>query len=175
MPQDFQGVNSSWLPVFCRHCTVAGGSCPPPAIRPMFLFLPETKNCLKRTSVAHRFSDCCEPSRETGADGHGSFLPALLSLVEAPVHLLARLGDLFSLYLFIYFNWRRLWRVSWTSGRSNQSILKEINPEYSLEGLTLKLKLQYLGPLMQRANSMEKTLMLGKIEGRKRKGWQRMR
>ena len=61
-------------------------------------------------------------------------------------------------------------RVPWTAGRSNQSILKEINPEYSLEGLMLKLKLQYFGHLMQRADSLEKTLMLGKVEGRKRRG-----
>ena len=66
-------------------------------------------------------------------------------------------------------------RVSWTARRSNQSILKEINPEYSLEELMLKLKLQYFGYLMQRANSLEKTLMLGKIEGRRRRGRQRMR
>ena len=66
-------------------------------------------------------------------------------------------------------------RVLWTAGRSNQSILKEINPEYSLEGLILKLKLQYCGHLMQRADSLEKTLMLGKIEGRRRRGRQRMR
>ena len=66
-------------------------------------------------------------------------------------------------------------RVSWTAKRSNQSILKEINPEYSLEGLMLKLKLQYFGHLMQRADSLEKTLMLGKIEGRRRRGRQRMR
>ena len=65
-------------------------------------------------------------------------------------------------------------RVPWTTGRSNQSILKEINPEYSLEGLIVKLKLQYFGHLMQRADSLEKTLMLGKIEGRRR-GHQRMR
>ena len=71
--------------------------------------------------------------------------------------------------------WRRLLRVPSTARRSNQSILKEINPEYSLERLMLKLKLQYLGHLMQRANSLEKTLMLGKIEGRKRQGQQRMR
>ena len=62
--------------------------------------------------------------------------------------------------------WRRLFRVPWTARRSNQSILKEISPEYSLEGLMLKLKLQYFGHLMQRTDSMEKTLMLGKIEGR---------
>ena len=66
--------------------------------------------------------------------------------------------------------WRRLLRVPWTTRRSNQSILKEISPEYSLEGLMLKLKLQYFGHMMQRANSLEKTLMLEKIEGRRRRG-----
>ena len=66
--------------------------------------------------------------------------------------------------------WRRLLRVPWTPRRSNQSILKEISPEHSLEGLTLKLKLQYFGHLMQRTDSLEKTLMLGKIEGRSRRG-----
>ena len=66
-------------------------------------------------------------------------------------------------------------RVPWTARRSNQSILKEINPEYSLEGLMLKLKLQYFGHLMQRSESLEKTLVLGKIEGRRRRGRQRMR
>ena len=66
-------------------------------------------------------------------------------------------------------------RVSWTARRSNQSILKEIGPEYSLEGLILKLKLQYFGHLMRRADSLEKTLMLGKTEGRRRRGRQRMR
>ena len=71
--------------------------------------------------------------------------------------------------------WTRLFRVPWKTRRSNQSILKEINPECSLEGLTLKLKLQYFGHLMQRADSLEKTLMLGKIEGRRRRGRQRMR
>ena len=71
--------------------------------------------------------------------------------------------------------WRRLLRVPWTARRSNQSILKEISPEYSLEGLMLKLKLQYFGHLMRRADSFEKTLMLGKIEGRRRRGRQRMR
>ena len=71
--------------------------------------------------------------------------------------------------------WRRLLRVPWTARRSTQSILKEISPEYSLEELMLKLKLQYFGHLMQRTDSLEKTLMLGKIEGRRRRGWQRMR
>ena len=71
--------------------------------------------------------------------------------------------------------WRRLLRVPWTAKRSNQSILKEINPEYSLEGLMLKLKLQYFGHLMQTAKSLKKTLMLEKTEGRRRRGRQRMR
>ena len=71
--------------------------------------------------------------------------------------------------------WRRLLIIPWIARKSNQSILKEINPEYSLEGLMVKLKLQYFGHLMQRADSLEKTLMLGKIEGRRRRGQQRMR
>ena len=71
--------------------------------------------------------------------------------------------------------WKRLLRVPWTARRSSQSILKEINPEYSLEGLMLKLKLQYFGHMMRRTDSLEKTLVLGKIEGWRRRGWQRMR
>ena len=71
--------------------------------------------------------------------------------------------------------WRRLLRVPWTARRSNQSILKEISAEYSLEGLMLKLKLQYFGHLMRRTDLLEKTLMLGKIEGRRRRGRQRMK
>ena len=71
--------------------------------------------------------------------------------------------------------WRRLLRVPWTARRSNQSILREISPEYSLEGLMLKLKLRYFGHLMQRTDSFEKTLILGKIEGRRRRGQQRLR
>ena len=76
---------------------------------------------------------------------------------------------------FEHWCWRRLLRVPWTVRRSNKSILKEISPEYSLEGLMLKLKLQYFGHLIWRADSFEKTLMLGKIEGRNRRGRQRMR
>ena len=71
--------------------------------------------------------------------------------------------------------WKRLLRIPWTARRSDQSILKEISPEYSLEGLTLKLKLQYFGHLMWWTDSLEKALMLGKIEGGRRRGWQRMR
>ena len=81
-----------------------------------------------------------------------------------------RRNDAFQLWC-----WRRLLRVLWTARRSNQSILKEISPEYSLEGLMLKLKLQYFGHLMWRANSLEKTLMLGKIESRRRRGPQKTR
>ena len=74
------------------------------------------------------------------------------------------------IYPFELWCWKRLLRVPWTARRSNQSILKEINPEYSLEGLMLKLELQYFGYLMQRTDSLKKTLMLGKIEGRRRRG-----
>ena len=78
-------------------------------------------------------------------------------------------------FKFCYFAWRRLSRVPWTARRSNQSVQKEISLEYTLEGLNLKLKLQYFGYLMWRTDSLEKTLMLGKIEGRRRRGRQRMR
>ena len=79
------------------------------------------------------------------------------------------------IYAFELWCWRSLLRVPWAARRSNQSILKEISPGYSLEGLIPKLKLQYFGHLMQRTDSLEKTLMLEKIEGRGRRGWQRMR
>ena len=79
------------------------------------------------------------------------------------------------IHAFELWCWRRLLRVPWTARRSSQSFLKEISPEYSLEGLMLKLKLQHFGHLMRRTDSLEKTLMLGKIEGRRRRGQQRMR
>ena len=79
------------------------------------------------------------------------------------------------IHAFELWCWRRLLRVPWTARRSNQFILKEISPGCSLEGLMLKLRLQYFGHLMRRADSFEKTLMLGKIEGRRKRGWQRMR
>ena len=79
------------------------------------------------------------------------------------------------IYAFELWLWRRLLRVPWTARRSNQSTLKEISPEYSLEGLMLKLRLQYSGHLMWRTDSLEKILMLGKTEGRRRRDWQRMR
>ena len=86
-----------------------------------------------------------------------------------------RLPCLLSFLFTGFISWSRLLRVPWTARRSNQSILKKINPEYSSEGLMLKLKLQYFGHLMRRADSLEKTLMLGKTEGRRRSRWQRMR
>ena len=111
-------------------------------------------------------------------------LPTKVHLVKAMVFLVVRYGceswtikkaeyqriDVFELWC-----WKRLLRVPWTARRSNQSILKEISPEYSLEGLMLKLKLQYFGHLMRRTDPFEKTLMLGKIEGGRRRGRQRMR
>ena len=111
-------------------------------------------------------------------------LPTKVRLIKAMVFPIAMYGcenwttkkpehqriDAFGLWY-----WKRLLRVPWTARRPNQSILKEISPEYSLEGLMLKLKLQYFGYLMQRADSFEKILMLRKIEGRRRRGWQRMR
>ena len=84
-------------------------------------------------------------------------------------------ADCWRIDTFELWCWKRLLRVPWTARRSTQSILKEISPEYSLEGLMLKLKLQYFGYLMRRVDSLEKTLMLGKIEGRRRRGQQRMR
>ena len=84
-------------------------------------------------------------------------------------------AECWSIDTFELWCWRRLLGVPWTARRSNQSILKEISPEYSLEGLMLKLKLQYFGHLMGRADSLEKTLMLGESEDRRRRGWQRMR
>ena len=114
----------------------------------------------------------------------GITLPTKVRLVKAMVFPLVMYGceswtvkraerrriDAFELWC-----WRRLLRVPWTARRSNQSILKEISPECSLEGMMLKLKLQYLGHMMQRTDSLEETLMLGKIEGGRRRGQQRMR
>ena len=111
-------------------------------------------------------------------------LPTKVHLVKAMVFPVIKYGcesltikkaecrrtDVFELWC-----WRRLLRVPWTARRSNQSILKDISPEYSLEGLMLTLKLQYFGYLMQRTDSLEKTLMLGKIEGRRRRGRQRIK
>ena len=111
-------------------------------------------------------------------------LPAKVCLVKAMIFPVIMYGceswtvkkaECWRINAFELWCWRRLLRVPWTARRSNQSILKDINPECSLEGLMLKLKLQYFGHQVRRADSFEKTLMLGKIEGRKRRGRQRMR
>ena len=114
----------------------------------------------------------------------GITLPTKVRLVKALVFHVVMYGweswtikkaECWRIDAFELWCWRRLLRVSWTARRSNQSILKEIYPEYSLEELMLKLKLQYFVPLIGRTDSFEKTLMLGRIEGRRRRGWQRMR
>ena len=111
-------------------------------------------------------------------------LPAKVCLVKAMVFPVVMYGyenwivkkfELQRIDAFELWCWRRLLRVPWTARRSNQSILKEIKPGISLEGMMLKLKLQYFGHLMRRTDSLEKTLMLGKVEGRSRTGWQKMR
>ena len=111
-------------------------------------------------------------------------LPKKLCLVKAMVFPVVMYGceswtinkaECWGIDVFELWFWRIVLRVPWTARRSNQSILKEISPEYSLEGLMLKLKLQYFDHLMWRTDSLEKTLMLGKIEGRRKRGWQRMR
>ena len=114
----------------------------------------------------------------------GITLPTKVCLVKAMVFPIVMCGyecwtikkaECWRINAFELWCWRRLLRIPWTAGRSNQSILKEISPKYSLEGLMLKLKLQYFGHLKQRTDWFEKTLMLGKIEGRRRRGRQRMR
>ena len=111
-------------------------------------------------------------------------LPTKVHLVKAMVFPVVMYGceswiikkaELWRIDAFELWCWRRLLRVPWTARRSDQSILKENSPEYSLEGLMLKLKLQYFGYLMRRADSLEKILMLGKNEGKRRRGWHRMR
>ena len=137
----------------------------------------ETKRCLLLGRKAMTNLDCILKSRDIT-------LPTKVHLVKVMVFPVVMYGceswtikkaecqrnNAFELWC-----WRRLFRVPWNVRRSNQSILKKISPEYSLEGLMLKLKLQYFGHLMWRTDSLEKTLMLGKIEGGRRRGWKRMR
>ena len=137
---------------------------------------PEIKRCLFLGRKVMTNLDSILTSRDIT-------LPTKICLVKATVFPVVMYGceswikkaEHWRIDAFELWCWRRLLRVPWTARRSNQSILKEISPEYSLEGLMLKLKLLYFGPLMWRADSFEKTLMLGKIEGRRRRGWQRMR
>ena len=127
----------------------------------------------KAWSNSYPLSWWCHPAIPSSVSPFSFYLPSLPPSWSSLMSRLVTLGvqriDAFKLWC-----WRRLLRVPWTARRSSQSILKEINPKYSLEGLTLKLKLQYFGLLMWRADWLEKTLMLGNIEGRKRKVQQRM-
>ena len=139
--------------------------------------LPEIKRRLLLGRKAMTNQDSVLKSRDIT-------LPTKVHLVKARVFPVVMYGceswtikkaECWRIDAFELWCWRRLLRVPWTVRRSHKSILKEISPEYSLEGLMLKLKLQFFGHLMRRANSFEKTLMLGKIEGGRRRGWQRMR
>ena len=136
----------------------------------------EIKRCLLLERKAMRNLDSLLKSRDLT-------LQIKLCIVEAVLHPVViyecencalKKAECQRIDAFKLWCWKRLLRVPWTARRSNQSILKEISPECSLEGLILKLKLQYFGHMMQRADSLEKTLMLGKIEGRRRWEWQRM-
>ena len=136
----------------------------------------EIKRCLLLGGKAIKNLDSILKSRDI-------ILPTKFCLVKAMVFPVVMCGceswtikkaESWRIDTFKLWCWRRLLKVSWTAKRSNQSILKEINPEYLLKGLMLKLKLQYFGHLMRRTDSLEKTLMLGKTEGGRRRGWQRI-
>ena len=111
----------------------------------------------------------------SGGQNNGASASASILPMNVQDWLPLKKGECWRTDAFELWYWRRLMRVPWTARRSNQSILKEINLEYSLEELMLKLKLHWFGHLMRRANSLEKTLVLGKIEGKRSRGWQRMR
>ena len=141
--------------------------CPPPAFRSCFVEVFQHSDDLLMNSLGRKWSPCPIPS---------SSMVILLSYhlsYITPIEIGYKNRHL--IYAFELWFWRTLLGVPWTARRSNQSVLKEISPEYSLEGLMLKLNLQYFGHLMRRTDSLEKTLMLGKIEGRRRRGRQRMR
>ena len=140
---------------------------------------------LQMMTAAMKLKDTCSFGRKTMTNLDGILksrditLPTKVCLVKAMIFLVDMYGceswtikkaEHKKIYAFELWCWRRLLRVPWTAKRSNQSILKKISPEYSLEGLMLKLKLQYSGHLMQRTDSLEKNLMLGKIEGGRRSG-----
>ena len=139
------------------------------------IFLPQILNCLDLKESYDQPRQHIEKQRHyfinKGPSSQGyAFSSSHVWMWELDDKVESRRIDAFELWC-----WRRFLRVPWSAKRSNQSILKEISPECSSEGLMLKLKLQYLGHLMWRADSFEKTLILGKIEGRRRRGWQRMR
>ena len=159
-------MGKQWKTIFLGSKITADGDCS-----------HEVKRCLLLGRKAMTNSDSFLRSRDIT-------LPTKVCLVKAMVFPVVMYGceswtikkaESWRIDAFELWCWRRLLRVPWTARRSNQSILKEISPEYSLEGLMLKLKLQYFGQLMWRTNSSEKTLMLGKIEGRRRRGQQRVR
>ena len=153
-----------------------------------FIFGGGAPKSLQMVTAAMKLTDACSLEEKTNVDSilknRDITLQTKVRLVKAMVFPVVMYGyeswtikkgehqriDVFELWC-----WRRLLRVPWTGRRSNQSILNEISPEYSLEGLMLKLKLQYFGHLMRRTDLFEKTLMLGRIEGRRRRGRQRMR
>ena len=157
---------------------------PPP--KPRKPWKPASSICaLSDSDCSHEMKRCLLPGRKamTNIDSilksRDIILPTKVHIVKAMVFPVVMYGykswtikkaENARNYAFKLWSWRRLLRVPWTARRSNQLILKELNPEYSLEGLMLKLKLQYFGHLMWRADSLRKTLMLGKIEGRRRRG-----
>ena len=152
----------------------------------LFSWAPKS---LRTVTATMKFKDVCSleevmTNLDSILKGRDITLPTKVRIVKAMVFPVVMYGceswtikkaEHWRIDAFQLWCWRRLLRVPWTTKRSNQSILKEINPEYSLEGLMLKLKLQYFGHLMPRTYSLEKTLMLGKTEGRRRRGQQRMR
>ena len=128
------------------------------------------KKSYKKPKQCIKIRDITLPNKGPFSQSYG-FFPVVMHRCESWT---IKKAECWRIDAFELWCWRRLFRVPWTGRRSNQSILKEINLEYSLEGLMLKLKLQYFVHLMGRANSLEKTLMQGKTEGKKRRGWQRM-
>ena len=146
----------------------------------LFSWAPKS---LQMVTAAMKLKDSCSLEEKLWPTWT-AHLPTKVRLVKAMVFpvvmygresLIIKKAECWRIDAFELWCWRRLLRVPWTPKRSNQSIVKEISPEYSLEGLMLKLKFQYFGYLMQRTDWFEKTLMLGKIEGGRRRGWQRMR
>ena len=166
------------------HCLL-WGNLPNPGIEPRSLTMqadslpPETSDCSYEIKRGLLLGRKAMTNLDSTLKSRDIILPTKFHLVKSTVFPIVRYGceswtikkaedqrtDAFDLWC-----WRRLLRVPWTAKRSNQSILKEISPEFSLEGLMLKLKLQYFGHLMQRTDRLEKTLILGKIEGRRRRG-----
>ena len=129
---------------------------------------PKPGACLNSCSL----SQWCHPTISSSVVLFSSCLQSFLASGSFPMSWTIKKAECWKIDAFELWCWRRRLRVPWTARRSNHSILKEINPEYSLEELMLKLKLQYFDHLMWKANSLENTLMLGKTEGRRRRGWQ---